>query len=123
MNEISAVLIGLVLTIAITSAALRYLQPHMKTILTELCGTGERARFWTSFSNVTLLLTPFILALRVQPEQGTTVKLLYEICNQISVALFGFVLATGIVGIIIGRFIPLNRTAYPRPIKSPDIQP
>lgn len=112
MNEISAFLIGLGLTIVLTSAALRYLQPHLKTILTELCGTEERARFWTSFSNLTLFLTPLIFALRIQPEQGTTAKLLYETSNQISLALFGLLLAIGIVGIVIGKFIPVKSSDF-----------
>ncbi|HEV2298904.1 MAG TPA: hypothetical protein VGR72_10340 [Candidatus Acidoferrales bacterium] len=109
MNEITMFLVGLAVTILVTTAALRYLQPHMKTILIELCGTEERARFWTSFSNVTLFLTPLIFALRIQPESGTLATLIYAMSDQISLALLGLVLAIGIVGIIIGRFIRLRR--------------
>lgn len=109
MNEITMFLAGLAVTILVTTAALGYLQPHMKTILTELCGTEERARFWPSFSNVTLFLTPLIFALRIQPESGTLATLIYAMSNQISLALLGLVLAIGIVGIMIGRFIRLRQ--------------
>ncbi|HEV2489290.1 MAG TPA: hypothetical protein VGT03_05755 [Candidatus Acidoferrales bacterium] len=119
MNEISIFLIGIGLTITITTAALWYLQPQLRAILTELCGTEERAHFWTSFSNVTLFLTPLICALRIQPTSGTAATLAYEMSNQISLALLGLVLAIGIVGIVIGRFIPLARAGASCPGQAP----
>jgi hypothetical protein len=109
MNSITTFSIGLGLTMTITLLALIYLQPHMKSILTELCGTEERARFWISFSNVTLFLTPAIFALRNQPENGSAAALVYQMSDQISSALVGLVLAIGIVGIVIGRFISRER--------------
>lgn len=108
MNAISTFLIGLGLTIGIATAALKYLQSHLRAILTELCGTEERARFWTAFSNITLFLTPLIFALRIQPQNGSGSTLVYEMSNQLSLALLGFVLALGIVGIVISKFIPLK---------------
>lgn len=108
MNEIATFLIGTGITIATTTAALCYLQPHMKSILTELCGTEERARFWTSFSNVVLFLTPLIFALRIQPQASATVTLIYAMGDQISMALLGLVLAIGVVGIVISKFIPMR---------------
>ncbi|HKW87904.1 MAG TPA: hypothetical protein VJN21_04020 [Candidatus Acidoferrales bacterium] len=113
MNEISTFLIGIGLTIVITTAALCYLQPHMRSILTELCGTSERAHFWMSLSNVTLFLTPLIFALRIQPQAGTVVTLIYAMGNQVSLALLGLVLAIGIVGIVISKFIPLKPPETP----------
>jgi len=110
MNAITSFSVGLGLTMTITLVALLYLQPHMKTILTELCGTQERARFWTSFSNVTLFLTPLVFALRIQPEKDSSAALVYQMSDQISFALMGLVVAIGIVGIVIGRFITRERT-------------
>jgi hypothetical protein len=112
MNELSTFLAGLGLAAALTTGALRYLQPHLKSILTELCGTEERARFWTSFSNVTLFLTPLIFALRVHPQKGTTTALIYAMSDQLSLALLGLVMAVSIGGIVIGRFIP-SKSADP----------
>jgi hypothetical protein len=106
MTEIWTFSLGVGLTVAITIAVLWYLQPHLRTLLAELCGTDERARFWTSFSNVTLFLTPLIFALRMQPAKESVRPLVYEMSDQVSVALLGLVIAIGIVGIVIGRFIP-----------------
>lgn len=117
MNEISAFLIGLGMTITVTTAALRYLQPQLKTILTELCGTEERAHFWTSFSNVTLFLTPLIFALRIQPKSGPTATLICAMSNQISLALLGLVLTIGVVGIVISKFIPIRSSEASLPEK------
>jgi len=38
--------------------ALLYLRSPLQLILTDLCGTVERRRFWTAFSNITLFLVP-----------------------------------------------------------------
>lgn len=120
MNEIATFLIGTGITIATTTAALCYLQPHMKSILTELCGTEERARFWTSFSNVTLFLTPLIFALRIQPQAGAAVTLIYAMGDQVSMALLGLVLAIGVVGIVISKFIPMrpSETKFPSKVSA-----
>lgn len=119
MNEISTFLLGLGLTIAVTTSALCYLQACMRSILTDLCGTKERAHFWTSFSNVTLFLTPLIFALRSQPEKGTTATLVYAMSDQLSLALLGLVVAIGIVGIVIGRFIPTKSDVTSRTVQTP----
>lgn len=105
MNGVSVFTIGLALTMAVAFFALSYLQQHLKAILTDLCGTKERAAFWTAFSNVTLFLTPLIFALHFQPGNGSTTVLVYGLSNQIAAALLGFIAAIVMLGIIMARFI------------------
>src|SRR5712691_10475000 len=45
-----------------------YLRRPLKAILADLCGTAERARFWSAFSNVTLVLVPLIFVMQYRPE-------------------------------------------------------
>jgi hypothetical protein len=49
---------GLVVTLAVAFTVVKYLTTPLRQQLQELCGNAERAAFWTSFSNVMLVLTP-----------------------------------------------------------------
>ena len=51
---------GLVITLAVAFAVVKYLTAPLRQQLQELCGNAERAAFWTSFSNVMLVLTPVV---------------------------------------------------------------
>jgi predicted permease len=115
MNGISIFVIGLASTMIVAVFAIGYLQPHLKAILTDLCGTKERAAFWTAFSNVTLFLTPVIFALHFRPSDGSTTALVYGLSDQIAAALLGFVAAIVMLGFVVGRFIARERmTPQPR---------
>jgi predicted permease len=109
MNGISIFVIGLASTMVVALFAIGYLQRHLRAILTDLCGTKERAAFWTAFSNVTLFLTPVIFALHFRPENGSTTALVYGLSDQIAAALLGFVAAIVMLGFVVGRFIARER--------------
>lgn len=111
MNSIFVFITGLALTMVVALIAIGYLRSHLKTILTDLCGSEERAAFWTAFSNVTLFLTPVIFALHFRPESGSTTALVYGLSDQIAAALLGFVAAIVMLGFVVGRFIARERMA------------
>lgn len=110
MNSLSIFGVGLALTMILAMLAIGYLHSHLKAILTDLCGTKERAEFWTSFSNVTLFLTPLIFALHFQPGSGSATTLVYGLSDQIAAALLGFVAAVVVLGFVVGRFIAREKT-------------
>ena len=62
MSAALAFLAGLTATMGVVFVALLYLRNPLQDVLTDLCGTADRARSWTAFSNVTLFLVPFVLA-------------------------------------------------------------
>ena len=115
MNSILAFIVGLALTMTVALVAIGYLQHHLKAILTDLCGTEERAAFWAAFSNVTLFLTPVIFALHFRPESGSMTALVYGLSDQIAAALLGFVAAIVMLGFVVGRFIARERMSHPAP--------
>ncbi len=88
-----------------------YLRPHLKSILSELCGTSERARFWVAFSNVALVLFPLIFALNNWPDRESRASAILEIGTQLKWALIGLVAAVLVLGFVIGSFIA--RSAKP----------
>lgn len=115
MNSIYVFSIGLALTMVVALLAIGYLRRHLKAILTDLCGSKERAAFWTAFSNVTLFFTPVIFALHFRPASGSTTMLVYGLSDQIAAALLGFVAAIVMLGFVVGRFIARERLSSRAP--------
>jgi hypothetical protein len=114
MNTIISFLIQVLLTITLTALIVRYIRPYLRKVLIDLCGTEERAQFWTVFSNVVLIGLPGILALNYRPEAGTLEELFFEIAGRISGTLAGFLFALVCVGIVVSIFALFA----PRPVKA-----
>lgn len=112
MSIVTTFLIGLGLTLGSAVLVVAYLQGPLKTILIDLCGTVERARFWTAFSNVTLTPVPLIFALHHHPESGSFQSLVFELGVQLEGALTGLVVSVVVLGFVLSAFIP-RRPAQP----------
>ncbi len=91
MSAVATFLVGLAITLVSALLVVVYLRFSLKAILIDLCGTVERARFWTAFSNVTLTLVPVIFALHHHPEAGPLPSLVFELGAQLESALIGLV--------------------------------
>ena len=90
-----------------------YLKPHLQRILIDLCGTADRARFWTAFSNITLLLTPLIFAMSYRPHTGELFPIFFELSNQLKWGLVGLVGSIIVTGFMISRFVPQAPVSLP----------
>lgn len=110
MNITKIFVVGGGTTLAVSFLAVAYLKPHLKRILLDLCGTEERAGFWTAFSNVTLVLVPLIFAMHYRPQTGPETSAVLEMGTQLEWALIGLVASVLILGIVLSSFIP-RRTA------------
>jgi len=99
-------LTGLVITIAICLLVVVYLRNHLERILIDLCGTTERAKFWTVFSNVMLILMPLIFSMSYQPTLGPSTQPVFELSNQLRFGLVGLGGTMLVLGFMISRFIP-----------------
>ncbi|MBK9781216.1 MAG: hypothetical protein IPP55_14370 [Anaerolineales bacterium] len=104
MNMIVSFLTQLLLTLALAAFIVRYIRPHLRKVLLDLCGTEERAQFWTAFSNILLIGLPGILALNYRPEVRDMEELFFEIASRLSGALAGFLFALVCVGIVVTIF-------------------
>jgi len=62
MKEFILFVSGIGVTLITSFITVAYLKKRLQPILVDLCGTEERADFWTTFSNITLILTPLIFA-------------------------------------------------------------
>lgn len=104
MNTILSFVIEVILTLVMTFLLLRYLHPFLRKILTDLCGTDERAQFWTAFSNLLLLGLPTIFALAYRPEESDPQALFFEVAGKLSGNLGGFCVALIGIGLIVSFF-------------------
>ncbi len=111
MTATAIFLADLGITAGISLAVVAYLRRHLNDLLAELCGTAERAKFWSAFSNVALILVPLIFALQYQPELSQNTTAVLEMGSQLKWALVGLVVTLVTLGTVVGRFIPRNRPA------------
>jgi hypothetical protein len=96
MNTVTLFFIQLAVTLAACLLLTAYLRPALKRVLTDLCGTDERAQFWTSFSNLLLVLLPVIFSLGFKPEAAETQVL--AVAGQLRWNFFGFMMALVAIG-------------------------
>lgn len=113
MNTVFSFLMEAALTLVITVMLVRYLRPFLRKILTDLCGTEDRAQFWTVFSNILLIGVPMIIALNYQPRSRNAEQLFFEVAGKLSGNLGGFLFALVGVGLIVTLFA----LVAPRPPK------
>lgn len=104
MNTIFSFLTEAALTLVITIWIVRYLQPFLRKVLLDLCGTEERAQFWVAFANILLIGLPMILALNYQPQARNAEQLFFEVAAELSGNLGGFLFALVGVGLIVTFF-------------------
>ena len=105
MNLTAVFLTGIALTVLASVGLLTYVSKHLRTLLVELCGSEERARFWLAFSNVSLVLVPQILALDYRPEAGPDKAIIFEIAAQLKYAMAGFVIALAFLAVVLISFV------------------
>ncbi len=104
MNIIVSYLIEIAVTLAAILLVMAYLRPYLRRILLDLCGTEERAQFWTAFTNLVLIGIPMLLAMTFQPEATQVEGLFFEIARKLSGNLGGFLFGLLMVGIILSFF-------------------
>ena len=104
MNSILPYLLEVAITLAACLLIVGYLRPHLRRVLLDLCGTEERARFWTVFSNLLLVGMPMIIALAYQPGAKNAEELFFEITRKLSGNLGGFLFALVCSGMMIAFF-------------------
>jgi len=104
MKTIFSLLIEITLAIGLCFLLVHYLRPHLGRILVDVCGTEQRAQFWTVFANIILVGLPVIIGLGFRPEATTLEESVFEIIGRLSVVLAGFILALIVVGIVVGFF-------------------
>ena len=99
MTNTTVFLVGVGSTALTSFCAVAYLTPSLRKILLDLCGTVDRANFWTAFSNLALILTPLIFAMHQVPAVDAQMSPVLQLGTQIGWALIGLVATVMVVGV------------------------
>lgn len=110
MNELALFGFEIALVIGTSFLILLYIGKRLNNILTEICGTAERADFWTGFIRLTFLFLPLLIVLMfgspTSPEVGaaeTARKLLSRL-------MLGELMTLSVIGFVLWRTIAaMNR--------------
>ncbi len=98
MNMIGIYLLQISITGFISLAVVIYFRPHLSRILTDLCGTPERAQFWVVFANIFLLALPLVFSMGYHPQQKESLVLFFSVTQQIRNNLLGLIFALLVIG-------------------------
>jgi hypothetical protein len=108
MNIQSTYLVGLAVTLMVSLGVVLYLRRPLQQLLVDLCGSVERAGFWSTNSHILLILVPLMFAMVYRPstaarQQGELAILLG---SQLFLALLGLIGTILAQSLIINLFIP-----------------
>ena len=104
MNNILSFIIEVLISLIISALVVGYLRPHLRKVLIDLCGTEDRAQFWSAFSNILLIGMPMILALNYKPEANSIEGLFFQILSKIGGNFAGMLFALIGIGFIVAFF-------------------
>ncbi len=104
MNTILYFLIEVAITLLACAFIIAYLRPYLRRILVDLCGTEDRAQFWTVFSTILLVGLPLIIALGYRPEAAAPQDVFFQITGHFGGNLGGFLAALIVIGMIVSFF-------------------
>ncbi len=103
MNEINTFLFGLGISLAVVFGAAIYLRRPLFTLLTELCGTEDRARFWTQITMLSFILVGGLMAFTFSP--ANQLPAYYFISKHLARTLGGLVVVIIFLSLTIASFI------------------
>jgi hypothetical protein len=80
-----------------------YLRRPLFSILTELCGTDERAYFWSQITKLSFILTAMLMSFSYRPKGY--IPNYYFLAGHLSRTLLGLLLVVLILAMTFSRFI------------------
>lgn len=114
MNILIAFFTEIAVTLIACLLIVGYFRPHLRGVLCDLCGTEQRAQFWTVFANILLVGLPFVVSLGFHPEEQTLEAVFFEIIGRLSGNLAAFLFALVAIGLMVSFFALV---APPKPTK------
>ena len=103
MNDITTFLIGLSISIVFVLSAAVYIRKPLFKILIDLCGTDDRAAFWTQITMLGFILVGGLMALTYQPRANLPEY--YFISWHLGRTLSGLVIVVVFLSLTISIFI------------------
>lgn len=108
MSEFTLFIIELTLSLVTSGFVIYTLSGALYQLILELCGTEARAKFWISYLNVMLVITP-LLTVFIFGKSGIVAEASFMFFkNALSCILSGMFVSLGAIGFQIMQSIPKN---------------
>ncbi|MBI5235996.1 MAG: hypothetical protein HY886_07095 [Deltaproteobacteria bacterium] len=108
MDNMTIFAVGALITLGSGAMVIRYLSAGLEKIICELCGTKERALFWSKFVNTLLLVMPVVFVMYALPTGADKEKGFFEVVRVARVGLVGLILMASAVAVTLNRYIMMG---------------
>ncbi len=110
MIEFYQFAIEIIISISISAITIVIVNKPLKSLLFDVCGTEERAKFWVVYSDLMLVITP-ILSILIFGSSGIERMQDFAFYKRaFGVALFGLFISLLAIGLQITKTIPTRET-------------
>jgi hypothetical protein len=103
MAQITLYLTGIAVSLVLGAAVASFIRKPLRLILVDLCGTEDRAAFWTRITLLSYLLVSAALALGYRPD--SFIADYYYLGGHLGRTLSGLLITTGFLAMTISTFI------------------
>jgi hypothetical protein len=104
MDPILVYLLNLILTLLAASLLTLLVKAALGNVLRDLCGTDERARFWTLFAMILLIAAPAVIGLGFSPLETGGRAQFFELMGRLRGNLLTWLFMLMAVGGVISVF-------------------
>src|SRR4051812_17313548 len=101
MSDVTIFLITEAITLVLALGVALFIRRSLRSVLTDLTGTGERAAFWIGFTTLLLVLVPLIVVMFVPRDTGSAEPIFFRVVAQLRWALVGLVATLVSFGFVI----------------------
>lgn len=102
MSQFQLYLTGVTISMVVSILVVAYIRRPLYQILTDLCGTEGRARFWAQITHLCFFLVSMLMALTYSSYPGQTDY--YYLGNQLGRTLLGLIIVTAFLTFTISLF-------------------
>ena len=111
MTQFQLYITGLTISMAICILVVVYIRRPLYLILTDLCGTEGRARFWAQITHLSFFLVSLLMALTYSPYSGQTDY--QTLGSHVGRTLLGLVIVTAFLSLTISLFAAKDKPTLP----------
>ena len=109
MNEIHLFLIEMLIGLGVSALVIFSLRQPLKDVLTDICGTEVRAKFWVMYTNLMLMITPLLSSIIFGKSHRIAEATFSFYKTAVGSVLFGVFLSLVIIGWQITKTLPQKK--------------
>ncbi len=106
MNTLILFVLEIGICLGISIAMILLLKPLLRNVLTDTCGTPQRAEFWVMFTQLMLIISPLLVVVFFAPTATLThLNIAHELQRALFRTLLGDFIGLSLIGRVIWKSI------------------